>query len=159
MNQLSIPNRVLRGEAERAALSLYRLKCEVERKYVKDSAGLSWVSKHLNQVSLFLDHIDRPLATATKLEETMSLRGLNGFNSDTVWKRLDVLIPLYLELLEAEGKAGQEPAQDIQDPGSLVVAAMCAISFFICSALVLALAFFWCFLPWLVSSMLALAGR
>jgi hypothetical protein len=105
MNQLSIPNRVLRGEAERAALSLYRLKCEVERKYVKDSAGLSWVSKHLNQVSLFLDHIDRPLATATKLEETMSLRGLNGFNSDTVWKRLDVLIPLYLELLEAEGKA------------------------------------------------------
>jgi hypothetical protein len=34
----------------------------------------------------------------------MSLRGLNGFNSDTVRKKLDVLIPLYEKLLEEEGK-------------------------------------------------------
>jgi hypothetical protein len=108
MNQLSIPSRVLRGEAERAALSLYRLKCEVERKYVKDSAGLSWVTKHLGQVSLFLDHIERPLANATELEEAMSLVGLARFNSDTVKKKLDVLVPLYHQLLQAEGR---EPVQ------------------------------------------------
>jgi hypothetical protein len=66
--------------------------------------------------------------------------------------RLPNIDPHYLAL------DGQEPAQDIQDPGSLVVAAMCAISFFI-GVLVLALVFFWCFLPWLVSSMLVWAGR
>jgi hypothetical protein len=104
MKQLFISNRVLRGEAERAALSLYRVKCEVERKYIKDSAGLAWLQKHFNQISLFLDHVDGPLARASDLEDAMSLRGLAQFNSDTVRGRLDVLIPLYERLLIEEGK-------------------------------------------------------
>lgn len=99
-----ISNRVLRGEAEHAALSLYRVKCEVERKYIKDSAGLAWLQKHLNQISLFLDHVDGPLARASDLEEAMNLRGLVQFNSDTVQRKLDILIPLYEKLLEEEGK-------------------------------------------------------
>ena len=104
MNQLFIPGKVLRGEAERAALSLYRVKCEVERKYVRDSAGLAWLQKHFNQISLFLDHVDGPLARANDLEDALNLRGLAQFNSDTVRRKLDILIPLYQKLLEEEGK-------------------------------------------------------
>jgi hypothetical protein len=48
--------------------------------------------------------------------------------------------------------------QDAQDPGSLIVAAMCALTLF-GGALVLTLFFFWCVVPAIVQGLLTLAGR